>query len=147
MYTRGGARYNFSSVNIFGTATAADSLAAIKRLVFDERRLTLAELREILKADWSGHEKLRLICRQRMPKYGCGDSEVDRIASELLHSTRKSASMADRMAAAAASAPERSRSTGGSNTAAGRRRRRTVGTAAIRCRRIYARRTAATAAG
>ncbi len=85
----GGARYNFSSVNIFGTATAADSLAAIKRLVFDERRLTLAELREILKADWSGHEKLRLICRQRMPKYGCGDSEVDRIASELLHSTAK----------------------------------------------------------
>lgn len=85
----GGARYNFSSVNIFGTATAADSLAAIKRLVFDERRLTLAELREILKANWSGHEKLRLICRQRMPKYGCGDSEVDRIASELLHSTAK----------------------------------------------------------
>ena len=83
----GGARYNFSSINIFGTATAADSLAAIKRLVFDDKSLTLAELREILKSDWRDHEKLRLICKNRMPKYGCRDEEVDRIASELLCAT------------------------------------------------------------
>ena len=80
----GGADYNFSSINVFGAATAADSLAAVKALVYDEGRLTLAELREILRADWADNETLRLSCKKKLPKYGCGDAETDAIAAELL---------------------------------------------------------------
>ena len=80
----GGTKYNFSSVNIFGTATAADALAAVRSLVYEEKRLTLPRLREILSSDWAGEEKLRLYCRNKLPKYGCGDRSVDSLAKELL---------------------------------------------------------------
>ncbi len=83
----GGAVYNFSSINIFGAATAADSLAAIKTLVYDEKKLTLPEFNEILKNDWEGHEKLRLLCKNKMPKYGCGIEWVDKLAAGLTSHT------------------------------------------------------------
>ena len=44
----GGAKYNNSSINAFGSATMADSLIAIKKLVFEEKKFTLAELKEAL---------------------------------------------------------------------------------------------------
>lgn len=83
----GGTKYNFSSVNIFGTATAADALAAIRSLVYEDKRLTFARLREILASDWEGEEKLRLYCRNKLPKYGCGDASVDVLAKDLLGRT------------------------------------------------------------
>lgn len=83
----GGAKYNFTSVNVFGTATAADSLLAVKKLVFDENRLSITELRNILKNNWEGYEKLRLTVKNKCKKYGNGDPEADGIASELMAST------------------------------------------------------------
>ena len=80
----GGARYNDTSVNVFGCATAADALAAIRRLVFTAHTLTLPQLREILRRDWDGHEWLRQRCIRKMPKFGCGDCAVDTLADRLL---------------------------------------------------------------
>ncbi len=80
----GGAQYNDTSINVFGTGTAADALAAIRQLVFAEHALTLVQLREILRADWAGQEPLRLRCVRKMPKFGCGDPAVDTVANELL---------------------------------------------------------------
>lgn len=74
------AKYNSSSLNALGLATAVDSLVAIERAVFREKRLTLDELVGILKADWSGEEYLRLYCKNRYPKFGQGDREVDDVA-------------------------------------------------------------------
>lgn len=81
----GGAKYNDSSINIIGIATATDALAAIRQLVYEERRMTLPELRDILKNDWAGHEKLRLYCKKKLPKYGCGDPHVDELARKLMN--------------------------------------------------------------
>lgn len=72
-----GAVYNNSSINAFGSATAADSLIAIKTLVYDEKRLTLPELVEILRANWEGHEDLRRYVLTRLPKYGNNVPAVD----------------------------------------------------------------------
>jgi pyruvate formate-lyase/glycerol dehydratase family glycyl radical enzyme len=55
----GGARYNFTSPVGVGLITTADSLAAIKRLVFEERALTMPRLLSALDTDFDGEEHLR----------------------------------------------------------------------------------------
>ncbi len=75
-----GAKYNNSSLTSMGVATLTDSLAAVKRLVYDEKRLTLSELGEILKNDWAGSESLRAEVLRFPEKYGNGIEEVDALA-------------------------------------------------------------------
>lgn len=53
-----------------GIGTLADSLFAVKRLVFEEKRCTLPELAAVLRSDWAGHEELRLYAKMRLPKWG-----------------------------------------------------------------------------
>jgi formate C-acetyltransferase len=65
-----------------GMVNVADSLAAVKRLVFDEKRITLEELKAALAANWEGYEDLRRLC-VTVPKYGNDDDEVDSIARDL----------------------------------------------------------------
>jgi formate C-acetyltransferase len=78
--TAGGARYNFTGVQGVGTATVGDSLAAIDRLVFREKRVTLSELLAALDSDFAGHEPLRQMLMNKAPKYGNDDDEADRFA-------------------------------------------------------------------
>ena len=77
----GGARFNPAGVNLFGVANVADSLIAIKELVYETGELTLAELREALAADFEGREALRQRLLNRCPKFGNGDPRVDAIAA------------------------------------------------------------------
>lgn len=79
----GGAKYNNTSINAFGLAEAVDSIVAVKKLVFDEKRLSFEELVEILKADWSDNEPLRLFCKNKLPKYGNNNAEADEVMLEL----------------------------------------------------------------
>ncbi|MEW6262997.1 MAG: pyruvate formate lyase family protein [Thermodesulfobacteriota bacterium] len=65
-----------------GPTNVADSLAAINKVVFDEKRITLKKLVEVMDKNWEGHEDLRL----RMlaaPKFGNDDDYVDKIAYEV----------------------------------------------------------------
>ena len=78
------AKYNSSSLNGIGLATAADSLAAIKKAVYEDRRLTLREFTQVLIRDWDGWEYLRLMIRNKYPKYGQGDKNVDAIAKRIV---------------------------------------------------------------
>lgn len=80
LYCDYSAKYNNSSVNALGLATATDSLAAIRKLVYEDRTLTLAELTGILRNNWEGQEILRLTVKNKFPKYGTGDKAVDAIA-------------------------------------------------------------------
>jgi formate C-acetyltransferase len=80
--TDGGALYSPAGVNLFGVANVADSLAAIRRLVFEERRLSLDELRRLLASDFRGREDVRQMLLSQAPKYGNDDPYVDRIAAE-----------------------------------------------------------------
>jgi pyruvate formate-lyase/glycerol dehydratase family glycyl radical enzyme len=66
-----------------GLATVADSLAAIKKLVFDEKRMSLSQLNEILQNNFEEHEALRLKLLNRFPKYGNDDDYVDSIAVDI----------------------------------------------------------------
>lgn len=66
-----------------GIATVADSLYAIEKLVFIDKRLTLPMLRDILIADFEGHEDLREEMLA-LPKYGNNDDDVDKYAVWLL---------------------------------------------------------------
>ena len=78
------AEYNNSSVNAIGLATAADSLAAIKKAVYDDKLLSLSEFTEILKNNWKDNDYLRLIIKNKYPKYGQGIIENDAIASKIV---------------------------------------------------------------
>jgi pyruvate-formate lyase len=82
--TEGGARYNFTGVQLMGLANVADSLAAVKKLVFDEGRVTGIELAEAIANDFSNVEPLRQMLLKRAPKYGNDDDYVDSIAREVV---------------------------------------------------------------
>ena len=79
----GGARSVHHNNYAGGLATVADSLVAIKKAVFEERWLTLGDLREALAANFVGNEGLRQRLLNRYPKFGNDDDEVDAIAAEI----------------------------------------------------------------
>jgi pyruvate formate-lyase/glycerol dehydratase family glycyl radical enzyme len=81
--TQGGAQYNFTSPLMVGIATLADSLAAIKKLVFDDARISMAELMDALEADFTGQEILRAKLINKAPKYGNDLEYVDSMAQEI----------------------------------------------------------------
>jgi formate C-acetyltransferase len=78
--TAGGARYNFTGVQGVGTASVGDSLAAIDRLVFREKRITMGALVAALDSDFAGQEPLRQMLLNKAPKYGNDDDDADRFA-------------------------------------------------------------------
>ena len=78
----GGAHYRGGIVESFGLVNVADSLYAIKKLVFDEKRLTLAELVTILDADYVGYEEQHRWLLNA-PKYGNDQNTVDVIAQKV----------------------------------------------------------------
>ena len=58
-YIEGGPVYNVNSPHIGGLPDTVNSLYAIKKLVFDEKKVTFKELMELLRHDWEGNEALR----------------------------------------------------------------------------------------
>lgn len=89
LYADYAARYNSSSINAIGLGTAVDSLAAIRKLVYEDGILSLSQLCELLKNDWAGQEALRLTVRNRYPKYGAGDKKTDLLAKETIEALSK----------------------------------------------------------
>lgn len=83
LYCNYAAKYNNSSVNAIGLGTAVDSLAAIRKAVFEDKMLTLNEFTEILKSNWEGKEPLRLLIKNKFPKFGQGDKKTDSIAIKI----------------------------------------------------------------
>ena len=83
IYCNNSAKYTNSSINAVGLATAVDSLAAIRKLVFEDKIMSMAELRAVLKADWQGREDLRLLIKNKYPKYGMGDNDTDSISRDI----------------------------------------------------------------
>lgn len=79
--TRGGAIYNHSGPQGVGLGTAADSLTAIKQVVFDEKLVTGEEMLQALKNNWEGYEALyAYVNSDRVHHYGNNDEYADEIA-------------------------------------------------------------------
>jgi formate C-acetyltransferase len=78
--TAGGAVYNFTGCNGQCLSSAANSLAGVKKIVYDEKRISLQGFREVLASNWEGQERLRQYALNRVPKFGNDDDYVDSIA-------------------------------------------------------------------
>ncbi len=76
-YHSGGAHYQFFAPHAGGLPDVANSLLAIRHLVYATGRLTLAQLVEVLRQDWAGHETLRAEVQREVPLYGNGDAAAD----------------------------------------------------------------------
>jgi formate C-acetyltransferase len=81
----GGAHYNFNTGSVkHGSTDAGDSLTAIKKLVFDEKKITMAQLCDALDNNFEGYEDLRSML-ESAPKYGNDNDEADEQVAWVLH--------------------------------------------------------------
>ncbi|HEY46954.1 MAG TPA: glycyl radical protein [Anaerolineae bacterium] len=83
----GGATYDFISHSTVGPTTVGDSLTAIKKLVYDDKILTLGELKDAMAANWKGiqAQKIQKLARSA-PKFGNDDDYVDKIVASVYES-------------------------------------------------------------
>lgn len=80
----GGARFNFRTVIGAGSSDAGDSLAAVRKLVFEEKKISMDDLCRALDADFAGYDdQRRLLCAA--PKFGNDSDEADEQAAWVSH--------------------------------------------------------------
>jgi len=88
--TSGGALYNTSGSSNIGLADVTDSLMAIRKLVFEEKRFSFTELKKAVDADFEGYPAMHALVQNKVPLFGSGRPEplalADRIAA-LIHDT------------------------------------------------------------
>ena len=80
----GGARYSLGAVSSSGTVDAGNSLAAIKKVVFDDRKITMAELCDALDNNFEGYEHIYKMCLEA-PKFGNDDNYADEQVAWVSH--------------------------------------------------------------
>jgi formate C-acetyltransferase len=80
---QGGAHYNAVGCVGMALGSACDSLAALKRGVYEEKRFAMAEVLDALAADYEGHEPMRQYLLNRVPKWGNSDPEADQLARRI----------------------------------------------------------------
>jgi len=85
-YNDGGPRYNTTYIVPVGIGTLTDSLAAIKRHVFDEKNLSMGQLLETLNTNFEGHELIRQMLWNKTPKYGNDDDYADELLTAAFNS-------------------------------------------------------------
>ena len=81
----GGARINVGPGVAFagGWGTAGDSLAAIKKLVYEEKKISMPDLVEALEANFEGHHDVQQMLINGAPKFGNDDDYVDELTREI----------------------------------------------------------------
>lgn len=74
--TKGGATYNSSGAACIGLADITDSLMAVKKLVYEEKRVTLPEFKKAIDASYEGYPQLHAMVMNRVPRFGSGSDEA-----------------------------------------------------------------------
>ncbi|HEX9975077.1 MAG TPA: pyruvate formate lyase family protein [bacterium] len=64
---------------VIGGTNVADAITAVKKVVFEEKRVSMKELIEIMDNNWEGQEDIRQACLNA-PKYGNDDDYADSVA-------------------------------------------------------------------
>lgn len=82
-YYNGGARYNTTYIQCTGLGTSTDSLATIKKHVFEDKKYTMDELLEAVASNFDGKEKMRQYIMNHTPFFGNDDEYADTIAVKL----------------------------------------------------------------
>lgn len=80
----GGARYNSSGCALVSLVDVIDSLITVKKLVYEEGKISLKELRDAMESDFQGYESLHAHILKRIPKFGQGDPEPIALAKDLI---------------------------------------------------------------
>lgn len=83
-YREGGPIYHMISPHIGGLADSVNSLYALKKIVFEEKRVSLQEFIKILLNNWEGAEELRRHAVNDFTYYGNDNDEADLLAAEIL---------------------------------------------------------------
>lgn len=81
--TGGGTKYNNSGISACGMANAVDSLAVIRKLVFEEKKYKLSEIAEAAYKDFEGYEDM-LVDINHCPNFGNDDDSVDAMMADLI---------------------------------------------------------------
>lgn len=85
-YNAGGARYNTSYIQCVGIATITDSLAVIKKNVFEEKRFSMEELLDACRKDFAGCENIYDAVYNQTPKYGNDNDYADDLLKDVAQS-------------------------------------------------------------
>ena len=80
--TKGGAKYNLSGIQMIQVANLADSLAAIKQLVYDDKMISQHDLLNALQEDFKGYEIMQTMLLNKVPKYGNDVKWVDELGNQ-----------------------------------------------------------------
>ena len=78
-------RYGVSTVCCSCIGTAADSLAMVRKYVYEKKAISLAGLRDLLRNNWADNEKLRLQISRDTEKYGNNIDSVDRFFVDIVN--------------------------------------------------------------
>jgi len=80
----GGALYNFTGIQGVGLATVADSLMAVKKLIFEEKSLSIEALMEAMEGNFQDQEVVRQRLLNEPPKFGNDIDEVDDLVCRIV---------------------------------------------------------------
>lgn len=83
--TRGGAVYNSTGVQLMGFSNVADSLYAVKKVVFDDQTYSISDVAGWLNYDWMDHEDKQQYFLNKVSKYGNDEKDVDEMAAWVMN--------------------------------------------------------------
>jgi formate C-acetyltransferase len=81
--TKGGALYNSSGSACIGLADITDSLMVIKKLVYDEKKVSFTDLKKAIDTNFCDNPALHAMVKKKVPFFGSGDSEAVEIANRI----------------------------------------------------------------
>lgn len=81
---QGGAKYNWIMPSFVGMANLVDSLHVLKKAVFEEKILTIGEIKAAMDRNFDRSEPLRLMLMNKYPKYGNDISQVDSLFTVII---------------------------------------------------------------
>lgn len=87
--TAGGAKYNLAGIQMIQVANLADSLAVLKDLVYDKKKIAPQEMLAALQANFEGYEIIHTMVEHKVPKYGNDVAWVDNLGEQWCHYFRE----------------------------------------------------------
>ena len=83
--TKGGAVYNSTGVQLMGFSNIADSLYAVKKVIYEDNKYSMKDLTEWLQDDWTDQEPARKYFINKVAKYGNDQDDVDKMAIRVMN--------------------------------------------------------------